>query len=157
MKGLFRSTLVVAFAAVAMFGSYQGGNFGPSAAEASSKLIYQSPPEGITLTADAPTQTVKTLLVGSYNAVRITTFVRASSSGTGKVGVELWHADPYLSPYTASPLLEMLLGSTKDISRGTTSSTIIERPGVKVNLKLVNRAPAAGESYVVDLFVYGGS
>lgn len=125
----------------------------PSAEAAGVKIIYQTPPAGITLNADKPTIDLATLAVGGYTNVRVVAHVRASSVGTGKVEVRLDHEDAYLSPNAASPKLSFPLWS-KTLGNDGYLSTLIDRPGATVKLSL-NANAGSGDVYVTDVFVYG--
>jgi hypothetical protein len=125
----------------------------PSAEAAGVKIIYQTPPEGITLNADKASVNLANLAVGGYTNVRVVAHVRASSVGTNKVEVRLDHEDAYLSPYAASPKLSFPLWS-KTLGNDGYVSTLIDRPGAVVKLN-ANVNASSGDFYTVDIFVYG--
>lgn len=127
--------------------------FASVAEAAGAKIIYQSPPQGVVLTADKELANLATLLVGGYSSIRVVAHVRASSIGSNKVDVQLFHDDPFLSPYASSPALQFPLWS-KSLGNDAATSSLIDRPGARVSLKL-NVNASQGETYTTDIVVYG--
>lgn len=120
---------------------------------ASVKIIYQSPPDGLKLSADKTTIDAATFAAGGYTSLRVVAHVRPSSLGTSKVEVRLDHDDPYLSPNSSSPKISFPLWS-KTLANDAYTTTLIDKPGANVKLN-VNVAAGSGEFYTVDVFVYG--
>lgn len=125
----------------------------PCAHAASVKIIYQSPPDGLKLSADKTSIDAATLAAGGYTSLRVVAHVRASSLGANKVEVRLDHDDPYLSPNSSSPKISFPLWS-KTLANDAYTTTLIDKPGANVKLN-VNVAAGSGEFYTVDVFVYG--